>query len=180
MSAHFGAKFCALPAILMSSTYTDRNKPCSRWKNIHSQFGMFSHPSSNEACSNCHSHNNPAKGCPEKISIKKYHSLSPAWAGTGEDCHPRTTWRPLTLAGSPVLPTVNLTGSFCHADWTLIRPSSPACATLRTKGVCTHAGSGPHEFAGRLFSTCLGGPQPPGHRVVRIYNFWCLRRFREF
>ena len=28
----------------------------------------------------------------------------------GEDCHPRTTWRPLTIAGSPVLPHLRLTG----------------------------------------------------------------------
>ena len=43
----------------------------------------------------------------------------------GEDCRPRTTWRPLTLAGSPVLPPLRLTGgtttrqdvasSFLHA-----------------------------------------------------------------
>ena len=35
-----------------------------------------------------------------------------AWAGIGEDCRPRTTWRPLTLAGSPVLPPMRLTGGF--------------------------------------------------------------------
>ena len=34
----------------------------------------------------------------------------------GEDCRPRTTWRPLTLAGSPTLPPLRLTGGFCHAD----------------------------------------------------------------
>ena len=38
------------------------------------------------------------------------------WAGIGEDCRPRTTWRPLTLAGSPALPPLRLTGGFCHAD----------------------------------------------------------------
>ena len=30
----------------MSSTYTDRNKPCFWWTNTHSQFGTFSHPNS--------------------------------------------------------------------------------------------------------------------------------------
>ena len=30
------------------------------------------------------------------------------WAGVGEDCRLRTTWRPLTLAGSPVPPCASL------------------------------------------------------------------------
>ena len=41
---HIGAIFHFFPAILMSSTYTDSNDPCLRWTNIHSQFGIFSHP----------------------------------------------------------------------------------------------------------------------------------------
>ena len=36
--------------------------------------------------------------------------------GIGEDCRPRTTWRPRTLVGSPIFPPFRLTGSACHAD----------------------------------------------------------------
>ena len=61
---HIGAKFCCFPAILMSSTYTDRNKHCVRRTNIHSQIGIFTHPSSDKACSNCLSHGNPGNGWP--------------------------------------------------------------------------------------------------------------------
>ena len=64
---HMGAMFCFSPAIMMSSTHTDKNNPCFRWTNIHSQFGTFSHPSSNRGSSNCLSHNNPANGCPCKF-----------------------------------------------------------------------------------------------------------------
>ena len=34
------------------------------------------------------------------------------WAGIGEHCRPRTTWRPLSLSGSPALPPLRLTGGF--------------------------------------------------------------------
>ena len=39
----------------------------------------------------------------------------------GEDCRPCTTLRPLTLAGSPALPPLRLTGGFCHTDYTVPR-----------------------------------------------------------
>ena len=38
---HIGATFHCFPAILKSSTYTDRSNPCLRWANIHSQFGPY-------------------------------------------------------------------------------------------------------------------------------------------
>ena len=38
---HIGAIFHCFPAILKSSTYTDRSNPCLRWANIHSQFGPY-------------------------------------------------------------------------------------------------------------------------------------------
>ena len=64
------------------------------------------------------------------------------WAGIGEDCRPRTTWRPLTLAGSPVLPPLRLTGGIAtptrrYHGRTLLRHSSHACAT-QTKKVFAH------------------------------------------
>ena len=42
---HMGLNFCFLPAILMSSTFSDENNPCFQWTNRHSLFGTFSHPS---------------------------------------------------------------------------------------------------------------------------------------
>ena len=48
-----GAIFSFFPAILMSSTYSDRNNPSFRWTNIPSQFGIFSQPSSNKVFSYC-------------------------------------------------------------------------------------------------------------------------------
>ena len=91
-----------------------------------------------------------------------------SWAHTreGEDCHSRSTWRPLTLAGSSVLPPLRLSGGFFHADWTVPRQDvnspflPPACATPSQKGVCTHAGSGPSRVRRRMFLAYLGDPNP--------------------
>ena len=44
---HIGLRFCFLPAILMSFTFSEKNRPCFRCTNKHSQFGAFSHPSPN-------------------------------------------------------------------------------------------------------------------------------------
>ena len=80
----------------------------------------------------------------------------------GEDCRPRTTWRPLALCGQPgSLFCLRLTGSFCHADLTVPREDvissfPPACATREER--VTHAGSGPSRVRCRLFRTCLGDP----------------------
>ena len=96
------------------------------------------------------------------------------WERVGEDCHLRTTWRPLTLAGSPVLPPcvsleVFATPNTRYHGRTLIRLSlSPACA--EGKG-CLHT---------RRFGTLVGppppvvrmpwGPHPPGHVIVWHYR----------
>ena len=72
---HMGAILFFFPAILMSSTYTDRNNPCFRWTNMHSQFGIFSHPSSDKASSNCLSHNNPGQWMTVQVSFNKYHGI---------------------------------------------------------------------------------------------------------
>ena len=61
---HIGSRFCFFPANFMSSTYTDKNNPFSRWTKRHSQFGIFSQPCFNRIFSNCLSHNGPAKGWP--------------------------------------------------------------------------------------------------------------------
>ena len=52
-SFHIGSRLCFFPANFMSSTYTDKNNPFSRWTKRHSQFGIFSHPCFNRTFSNC-------------------------------------------------------------------------------------------------------------------------------
>ena len=64
---HMGAIFCFFPANFMSSTYTDKNNPCFRWTNRHSEFATFSHPRSNTTSSNCLSHKRPSTGFPYKF-----------------------------------------------------------------------------------------------------------------
>ena len=59
--------FVSFQPIFMSSAYTDKNNPFSRWTKRHSQFGIFSHPCFNRTFSNCLSHNSPAKGCPYRF-----------------------------------------------------------------------------------------------------------------
>ena len=64
-------RFCFFPAILMSSTYTDKNDPFSLLANKHSQFGTFSHPFSWRTFSNCLSHHSPAKGWPYRFRLRR-------------------------------------------------------------------------------------------------------------
>ena len=98
---------------------------------------------------------------PSHLNVDRFHQpclLPGRTSRTGEDCHHRTTWRPLTLAGSPVLPPLRLAGGFCHADLTVPRqdvnsPFTPACATGQTR--CLHT---------RRFGT-LTSPPPPVLRM---------------
>ena len=69
--SHVGAKFCFVPAILMSSTQTDKNNFCFLWTKKHSQFGTFSQPSSINAFWNCLPHKSPASGCPYKFRSRR-------------------------------------------------------------------------------------------------------------
>ena len=71
----------------------------------------------------------------------------------------------LPFLGSPVLPPLRLTGGIAtptgrYHGRMLIHPSHPACATPESKGVCTHAGSGPSRVRRRLLGACLGDPIP--------------------
>ena len=106
---------------------------------------------------------------PSHLNVDRFHQpclLPGRTSRISEDCRPRTTWRPLSLAGSPVLPPLRLTGGFCHADLTVPRQDvnssfSPCVCHPWTRGVfCTHAGSGPSRVRRRLLSTCLGDPIP--------------------
>ena len=100
---------------------------------------------------------------PFHLNVDRFHQpcLLP-WRTSriGEDCRPRTTWRPLTLAGSLALPLcvsldVFATPTGRYHGRMLIRPSSPACATLKMKR-CLDT---------RRFGT-LASPTPPvsGHQ----------------
>ena len=83
----------------------------------------------------------------------------------GEDCRPRTTWRPLTLLGQPGSSSLCVSLEvFCHADKTVPRQDVSSsflpcmCHPKVDKGVCTHAGSGPLRVRRRLLTTSLGDP----------------------
>ena len=75
-----GAIFCFFPTIfMMSSTYTDKNDPCIWWTNRHSQFGTFSHPSTNRPPSNRLSHKRPASGCPYRFRSRGTTEIFNGW-----------------------------------------------------------------------------------------------------
>ena len=66
---------------------------------------------------------------PPHLNFDRFHQpcLSP-WrthgccARIGEDCRPRTTWRPLTVFGQPVgSPSFATHWRYCHADWAVPR-----------------------------------------------------------
>ena len=99
------------------------------------------------------------------------------WAGIGEDCRPRTTWRPLTLFGQPGSPSFATHWRYCHADETVPRQDVNSPFSLlrvpprRRKGVCTHARSGPSRVRRRLLWTCLGDPIPLAiHCIASVGN----------
>ena len=66
--SHIPASF---QPFFVSSTYTDKNNPCFRWTNRHSQFCTFSHPSFNRTSSNRLFHTNPADGCPYRFRSRR-------------------------------------------------------------------------------------------------------------
>ena len=114
-----------------------------------------------------------------------HRNTADCWAGIGEDCRPRTTWQPLTIAGSTVFPPVRLTGGFCHADWTVPRQevnSSPSSVPPRDKRVLAHTQvRDPHESATACSAHALGTPSPwprsfiPGFlTTAELCSNWCL------
>ena len=110
---------------------------------------------------------------PSHLNFHRFHQLRLfSWAHFQDRwglSDPRTTWRSLTLAGSPVLPPLCLTGGFCHADWTVPRQdvNSPfhllRCHSLQ--GVCTPASSGLCESAAPVYGMPWR-PHPPRHQIV--------------
>ena len=89
------------------------------------------------------------------------------WAGRGEGCRPRNTWRPPTLVGSPVFSSAQDVNS----------PSSPACATLPQGRTHTRRFEDPHGSARRLLTARLWGPHLLA-TVRTVSNYAELRSFR--
>ena len=107
---------------------------------------------------------------PSHLNVDRFHQpclLPGRTSRMGEDCRPRTTWRPLTFAGSPALPPLRLTGGIAtptrryHGRMFIHPFPLPLRVPPREqKGARTHAGSGPSRVRRRLFSACLGDPIP--------------------
>ena len=90
-------------------------------------------------------------------------SLPGTWAHSriSEDCHRRTTWRPLTVAGSPVLPP-------CATHWRFLprrhgTTAGPACATRVTKVFAHTQVRDPRGPAAACFGHALGTSSPGDH-----------------
>ena len=63
---HIGSRFCFFPAILISSTCTDKNR-FKRCTKKHSQFETFVHPFSRRTFSSCLSHDSHANRWPYRF-----------------------------------------------------------------------------------------------------------------
>ena len=73
----------------MSSTYTDKNNPFSRWTKRHSQFAIFSQPCFNRMFSICLSHDGPPKGGPYRFRSKETTGSSTVDHDLGHLCRGR-------------------------------------------------------------------------------------------
>ena len=105
---------------------------------------------------------------PFHLNVDRFHQpclLPGRTSRTGEDCRPRTTWRPLTIFGSLALP-VRLTGGFCHADQTVprqdVNSSFPPCVCHPVyQRVFAHTQvRDPRESAAACLGNALGTPSP--------------------
>ena len=124
---------------------------------------------------------------PFHLNIDRFHQpclLPGRTSRIGEDCRPRTTWRPLTFFWRAAALLFILCVSLevfatptrrYHDQMLIIHLSLPACATPRGKGVCTHTHtrSGPSRVRRRLSETCPWGPHPPGHLFVAVWATKC-------
>ena len=109
--------------------------------------------------------------CYPGAPLTAHRNTAGCWAGIGEDCRPRATWRPTYpfWAARLFLLCVSLevfaTPTRRYHGRMLIHPSPPACATPKPKRVISHTQvRGPLRVRRRLLSACLGDPHPPGHR----------------
>ena len=101
--------------------------------------------------------------CSPGASPYCHRNTAGCWAGIGEDCRPRTTWRPLTLFGQPGSHSFATHWRYCHADETVprqdVNSSFPSC-------VCHPIGKvfaltqvrDPRESAAACCALALGTP----------------------
>ena len=119
----------------------------------------------------CHHTREPTVLCrlscrPPHLNVDRFHQpclLPGRTSKIGEDCRPRTTWRPLTLFGQPGSPSFATHWRYCHADLTVPRQDvNSSFPPLRVPpslvGARTHAGSGPSRVRRRLLQACLWDP----------------------
>ena len=114
----------------------------------------------------------PRVSCrPSHLNIDRFHQLCLLLGRTsrvGEDCRPRTTWRPLSLLEQPG-------SSYFASHWRFFatptgRHHGRMLIHRIRKGVCTHAGSGPSRVRRRLLTACIGDPISLA-TVVRLHDF---------
>ena len=124
-----GAICCFFPAILMSSTYTDKNNVFLMNKKRHSQFGTLSLPSSNRTTSNCLSHNNPANGWPFQIRSRGTTGSSMI---AQDFCH-LCRGRRIHTSGHSDYGILRNPGGSCKFTWEKADTASAACPSQSGK-----------------------------------------------
>ena len=167
--------FSVSPAILISSTYTNRNSPLARLTNKHSQLKKISQPCSNRTFSNCLSHQSPARGWPYKFLSRRTTGSSILDHDFGHLCF---GWR-IQKCG--------------HSDWIFLRTWCTFHFDLSLNGYCicclTWTTWKPwynvHDFCGChlgrwwfMFSEYCIRPWIVFYNITSEYNstfaFWCF------
>ena len=97
----------------------------------------------------------------------------------GQDCRPRTKWRPVILAGSPFLPPCATHWRYCHPDLTEprqdVNSSFPPCMCHpRGERVFAHTQvRDPRESAAACFGHALGRPISLAIDHLGFTSFFC-------
>ena len=120
---HIELILCFFPANFMSSTYTDKNNPFSRWTKRHSQFGIFSQPCFNRTFSNCLSQKSPAKGWPYRFRSRGTTGSSILDHDFGHLCRGRR----IQMSGHSKFGIFNNFGTFSIFTCVLADTASAAC-----------------------------------------------------
>ena len=137
----------------MSSTYTVKNNPFSRFTKKHSQLDTFSQPYFNRIFSICLSHNSPAKGWPHRFRSRRTTGSSTLDHDFGHLCRGRR----IQMSGHSDLGIFNDIGAACdlRAPHRLTRPAfevHPGAITFPPEGSSQRRSSnGPIRFPHHLF-----------------------------
>ena len=136
----------------MSSQYTDKNSPFSRWTKRHSQFGMFSQPCFNRIFSNCLSHNSPAKGWPYRFRSRGTTGSSILDHDFGHLCRGRR----IQMSGHSDLGIFNKLWASSIFTWVKADTASAACPSQ----------PGNLEMISMIFSCC---------HLRSLFSEYCIR-----